>query len=115
MIHVVLSPAAGASEIPVLLEGGSPLPVDAENVGTKNYSKPPVAVILGGGYDDAGFAEMRAGSQGKSNVPWLRNDRSKPPQPGAPGYPEAVVERIKACLRELAAEGKMEGDGIYWY
>jgi len=115
VIHVALTPSVGASEIPVLLQGGTPSPIDTENVGTKNYSKPPAAVIIGAGYDDTDFAELREGCKGKSNVPWLRIDMSKPMPPPGPGYGEAIVERVKVCLRGLAEEGKMEGDAIYWY
>jgi len=115
VIHFIVSPSVGASEIPVLLQGGAPSPTDPENIGTKNYSKPPVVIILGGGYDDADFALLREACKEKSNLPWLRADMSKLRPPLGPGYGEAMVEMVKNCLRGLAEEGKMEGDGVYFY
>jgi len=72
-------------------------------------------VVTGGGYDDASFAEMRAACKGKSEVPWLRPDLSTPRPPLGPGYGEAVVERVKVCLRRLAEEEKLSGDGVYLF
>ncbi|MCJ1251111.1 U6 snRNA-associated Sm-like protein LSm2 [Trapelia coarctata] len=92
VIHVVLVPATGASEIRLLLQGGAPSPIDPENIGTKNYSKPPAAVIIGSGYDDADFAELREACEGKSNVPWLRVDMSKPKPPLGPGFFKTLVD-----------------------
>ncbi|PMD62321.1 uncharacterized protein K444DRAFT_523895, partial [Hyaloscypha bicolor E] len=55
-IHVILSAEAGAVEIPLLLEGKSP--PSSDNVGSQNYSKKPVVIVTGGGYDDARFKLM---------------------------------------------------------
>lgn len=52
-IHAVLSLEAGVAEIPAILRGEKPSLTDpkASKVGTTNdYSKPPHAVVLGGGY-----------------------------------------------------------------
>jgi len=76
VIHVILTPEAGAAEIPLLLDGKS-LP-KSENVGSQNYSKKPIAVITGGGYDDAKFKIMKDACEGKGSVPWLRPDMSYP-------------------------------------
>lgn len=72
-------------------------------------------MVTGAGYDDAAIEEMREACQEKSNVPWLRPDLSKPTPPLGPGYGEALVERVKVCLRELAEGGKSKGDGVYFY
>lgn len=72
-------------------------------------------MIVGAGYNDADFEKLREACKGKSNVPWLRNDTSKPSPPPGPGFGEALVERVKVCLRGLAEEGKMDGDGIYFF
>ena len=72
-------------------------------------------MILGGGYDDTDFALLREACKGKSNLPWLRLDMSKTRPPPGPGYGEAMMERVKICLRGLAEEGKTEGDGVYFY
>ncbi|KAL5345050.1 hypothetical protein ACLOAV_010003 [Pseudogymnoascus australis] len=96
VIHVIFSAAAGALDIPMLLRGEILSPSDQHNLGTKNYSKAPVAVILGRMYDDANFAEMREACKGRSNVPWLRQDPSKPEPPLGNGFAEVMVERMKA-------------------
>lgn len=115
VIHVIFSAAAGALDIPMLLRGEILSPSDQHNLGTKNYSKAPVAVILGRMYDDANFAEMREACKGRSNVPWLRQDPSKPEPPLGNGFAEVMVERMKACLSNLAAQGRFNQDGVYLY
>ncbi|OCK79666.1 hypothetical protein K432DRAFT_248738, partial [Lepidopterella palustris CBS 459.81] len=102
VIHFILSPSAGASEIPSILAGTFPPTIT--NLGTQNHSKPPAAIITGSPlYDDAGIAEMRDACKDSAvKVPWLRLDKSKPGPPPGPGkeYGEALVARIKVCLRE---------------
>jgi hypothetical protein len=66
-------------------------------------------------YDDASFAEMREACKGRSNVPWLRQDLSKPEPPLGQGYYEAIMPRIKVCLRNLAEKGRYKQDGVYLY
>lgn len=113
-IHVILSLDAGVSEIPALLRGEKPPSEHHENLGTRNYSKPPAAVVTGGGYDEAMVKDMRDACNGESNVPWLRPDMGALP-PHGPGYGAAMAEKVKACLRYLAEEGKMKEDGVYFY
>ncbi|KFY72232.1 hypothetical protein V499_07619 [Pseudogymnoascus sp. VKM F-103] len=115
VIHVIFSVAAGALDIPTLLRGETLSPSDPHNLGTRNYSKTPVAVILGRMYDDVDFAEMRESCKGRSNVPWLRQDLSKPEPPLGNGFAEAMVERMKACLSNLAVKGILKQDGVYLY
>lgn len=115
VIHVILSPAAGVAEMPSLLRGEAISPPDAENIGSRNYAETAAAVVTGAGYDDAAFEEMREACRKESNVSWLRPDMSKAAPPPGPGYGEAMVERVKVCLRELAEGGKSKGDGVYFY
>lgn len=115
VVHVVFSAPAGALDIPTLLRGELPSPSDPYNLGSQNYSKPPVAVILGRMYDDANIAEMREACKGASHVPWLRQDFSKPEPPLGSGFAEVIVERIKVCLSSLVAERKFRKDGVYFY
>ncbi len=72
-------------------------------------------MIAGGGYDDASIAEMREACEGKSNIPWLRPDMKKPTLPLGPAYGKALVDRIKVLMKELAEDGKLQGDGVYFY
>jgi hypothetical protein len=114
VIHVILSIEAGVSVIPALLRGERPRSTDEENVGTRNYLKPPAAIVTGGGYDDANVKEMRDACKGESNVPWLRPDMNALP-PRGPGYGSAIAEKIKACLDKLAKDLKMKEDGVYYF
>ncbi|KAK9492395.1 hypothetical protein V1508DRAFT_397941 [Lipomyces doorenjongii] len=113
VIHVILTSAQGVEQIPSLLRGENPRELD--NIGTKNYSRTAIAVITGGGYDDTAVVEMREAAKGRSNVPWLRPDLTKPRPPLGPGYGEALAERVKATLKELTREGKLNEDAVIYY
>ncbi|KAL8683512.1 MAG: hypothetical protein Q9186_000552 [Xanthomendoza sp. 1 TL-2023] len=109
-IHLILSPATGKIQIPILLRGEVPPSSDNadDNIGTRNYSKAPAAVILGAGYEDAHVVEMREMCKSDSRIPWLRPDLSKPAPPLGPEYGEAIVQRVKSRLGELSAGGQMD-------
>lgn len=84
----------------------------AENIGSKNYSTIPSAIVLGGGYDDAAVKEIRAAvgkKEGAKDIPWLRPDTSVPTPPLGPEYGKAMVQRTKACLDGLKKDGKIKG------
>ncbi len=115
VIHLILSPAEGKAQIPAVLRGEAPESDDADNLGTKNYSKAPAAVILGGAYKEADMMEMREACKNDSKVPWLRQDPNKTASPMDPGYGKAIAERLKSRLMELSEGGKMDGDAIYFY
>ncbi|OBT70348.1 hypothetical protein VE03_00320 [Pseudogymnoascus sp. 23342-1-I1] len=103
-IHVVFSAATGAKDIPLLLSGQTPLVAEEPNAGTGNYSQKADAIITGGAYDDEKFHEMRSACAelpGNGGVPWLRPNMSTPTPPLGPAYGKAMVERCKACLKEL--------------
>ena len=112
VIHTVLSPAGGVSDIPAILQGQTPSSSTEENIGTQNYSKLPVAVILGGGYDDRLFKEMYDAAKGRGKaVHWLRPDLSVQTPPLGPDYGMHMVGRVKACLGRLEVEGKLDKEG----
>ncbi len=114
VIYTNLSADEGVSNLPALLRGEGPPSASADIIGTGNYSSPAKAVVTGGGYEEIEISDMRRACNG-SKVPWLRNDKSKPAPPPGPAYAAAVVERVKALLKDLAAEEKMQVDGVYWY
>ncbi|KFY09021.1 hypothetical protein V492_05695 [Pseudogymnoascus sp. VKM F-4246] len=117
-IHVVFSAAAGARDIPPILSGQTPPATDEPNVGTGDYSKKADAVIVGGAYDDEKLNEMRnacADLPGNGGVVWLRPNMSTPTPPLGPAYGKAMVDRCKACLKELELGGKLGVDGLYFY
>ncbi|ROV87335.1 hypothetical protein VMCG_10703 [Cytospora schulzeri] len=101
-------------EDPRIFRGEQPPSSDSE-LGTRDYSKKPVAVILGGGYDDADTEVMMKASAGIHPIPWLRPDLTKPAPPLGPEYGKALVGRIKELLPQLEKEGKMNEEKVYWY
>jgi hypothetical protein len=113
VIHVILSAEAGAAEIPLLLDGKRLTAGD--NVGSQNYSKPPVAVVTGGGYDDTRFKLMKDACEGKGCVSWLRPDMKYPMPPLGPQYGDIMVERVKKRVEELVGSGKLGQDGLFIY
>ncbi|KAK3395194.1 hypothetical protein B0H63DRAFT_462791 [Podospora didyma] len=114
VIHFVMTPESGAVQIPAILKGETSPPADSE-LGSKDYSKPPVAVILGGGYEDAGIELMMKASAGTKPIPWLRPDLTKPAPPLGPEYGKALVARIKDLLAQLEKDGKMDEEAVQWY
>ncbi|GAW15147.1 hypothetical protein ANO14919_045560 [Xylariales sp. No.14919] len=116
VIHFVMSPESGAAQIPAILRGDpSPPPPSDSALGSGDYSRAPVAVVLGAAFDDAGTELMMRAAQGTRPVPWLRVDRAKPAPPPGPGYGEAVVARAKALLARLEREGKMREEKVHWF
>ena len=113
VIHLFLSPEAAATDIPHILKGE--LPTAEPDLGTKNYSKLPVAIVLGAAYTDENVTAMRKDCT--IEVPWLRADNSKPTPSLGPEYGKAMVERVKASLGQLKSEGKLGpgNAGDFWY
>lgn len=101
-------------QIPAILKGDQQPPSDS-SLGSKDYSKPPVAVILGAAFDDQGTEVMMKAAAGIKPIPWLRPDVSRPAPPLAPEYGKALVARIKALLAQLEKEGKMNEEKVHWY
>lgn len=115
VIHNVTSSTTGAVEIPLLLQGLAPPITGEPNRGTMDYSKPPVAIFAGALYSDEEIDDMRQACRGLSSVPWLKMDMTVPKPPLGPGYAEHVVQRIKACMKKIEAEEKLEQDGLWLY
>lgn len=85
-------------------------------MGSKNYNRTPVAVLLGAAFDNQGIEELREASKGTKHVPWLRPDTSKATPPPGPEYAKAVSARIKEKMISLEKEGKLDGNGdVVWY
>lgn len=115
VIHNVTSSTRGAVEIPFLLQGLTPPIAEEANQGTMDYSKPPVAIFAGALYSDEDIDKMRQSCRGLSSLPWLKMDMTVPKPPIGPGYAEHVVQRIKACMMKIEADGKLEQDGVWLY
>ena len=115
VVQFVQTVEAGKHQIPALLRGEDPGSA-SPNIGSKNYERTPVAVLLGAAFDDQGIEELREAAKGTKNVPWLRPDTSRPMPPLGPEYGKAIVARIKCTMKELEEQGKIEGNGdIIWF
>ncbi|KAJ8130484.1 hypothetical protein O1611_g3145 [Lasiodiplodia mahajangana] len=112
--HFILTPEAGSLQVPSILRGDKSPPSDSA-LGSKDYSKAPIAVILGGGYDDAGINMMMKASEGTRPIVWLRPDLTKPAPPLGPEYGKALVARIKELLAQLQKEDGLNEEKVHLY
>ncbi|KAJ5295090.1 hypothetical protein N7508_009911 [Penicillium antarcticum] len=115
VLHNVTSSSSGAVEIPLLLQGLTRPLTARQNCGSMDCSELPVAVFAGALYGDKEIDEMRQECQGLSSVPWLKIDMTVPIPPLGPGYAEHVMQRIKACMKKIEAEGMLDQDGVWLY
>ncbi|KAJ8127984.1 hypothetical protein O1611_g5652 [Lasiodiplodia mahajangana] len=114
VIHFVMTPEAGTIQIPAILQGGQSPPSDSA-LGSKDYSQTPVAIILGGAFNDADIDVMMEASKGTKPIPWLRPDLTKPAPPLGPEYGKAMVARTKELLAQLSQDGRMNEEKVHWY
>ncbi len=120
VVHFITSPEDGRTNIPLILSGRGPSSQQSD-LGTKDFSQVPRAIVFGGGYDDTVIDELRntvMGTPGLKKVPWVKADQQKTaagPQPRTKAYVEAIAPRIKEALRLLEANGSLGGseDGIF--
>ncbi|KAH7087629.1 hypothetical protein FB567DRAFT_525383 [Paraphoma chrysanthemicola] len=123
VIHIILSQTQATADIPLLLATPSQTPPDSEyNYGSQKYGARPVAIAVGGGFDDRMFAEIKdACKDVDKGVVWLRADVTKikemPPLNDLEAYGEETARRVKRKLGELGigeegAEGK---EGVYFF
>ncbi|KAK4234341.1 hypothetical protein C8A03DRAFT_47299 [Achaetomium macrosporum] len=114
-VHFVMTPEAGAAQIPAILRGEQEVETNLA-LGSHDYFQELVAAILGGSYDDAGTEVMMKASAGIHRIPWLRPDLTKPGPPfGTPEYSKALVQRIKVLLAQLEQEGRMHEEKFVLY
>ncbi|KAJ4992753.1 hypothetical protein SVAN01_01799 [Stagonosporopsis vannaccii] len=115
VIHFIQTVEIGKQQIPALLQGRDP-GSSGSALGSKNYDRTPIAVVLGAAFDDQGIEELREAAEGTKDVPWLRPDTSKPTPPPGPEYGKAMVARVKETVSSLEKEGKLEGNGdVVWF
>jgi hypothetical protein len=80
----------GLQNLPLILSGSTPVN-DRSFLGSKAYSRFPMAVILGGGYDDEFITRLReavANSPGTTRLPCLKADPEKTESGPIPGTEE---------------------------
>ncbi|OAL51248.1 hypothetical protein IQ07DRAFT_586785 [Pyrenochaeta sp. DS3sAY3a] len=115
VIHIVLTPEQGISDIPPLLSGQK-LSTTPINLGSQNYAQKPVAVALGGGFSDDQFQQIRDACKDSPAI-WMRTDMTRfaemPDLGDVEAYGAAVAERAKSRMGELGVGregGKVEGE-----
>ena len=122
-------------ELPQILAGNPPAASSLHTqVASNSFDRPPVAIIIGGGYDDDTFktlydASIKAcgGSKKDLGVAFFRADNQltnrlvaegKGPQKRTQGYSTAITKRLKDKLTEVGvANGLKQADigGLFWY
>ncbi|KPM36566.1 hypothetical protein AK830_g9984 [Neonectria ditissima] len=107
VVHFILSPEAGAKELPQILRGTTP-EEKSSDIGSGNLAQGVKAIVLGGAFDDEGMALMKEAATQVAKVPWLRQDSEKPAPPLGPEYGKAMVRRVKETLGELQGSGKLD-------
>ncbi|CAG8954699.1 hypothetical protein HYFRA_00004621 [Hymenoscyphus fraxineus] len=120
VIHLCLSNKVAKSQIPLILKME---PVTTNNeLGSKNYTAIPKAVIMGAGYSDSDVDSIRKACLDAQTplVPWLRPDTRLPTPSLGPEYCRALVARIKALMMDMKKDkqesGKIEfTDDIVYY
>lgn len=122
VIHFIMSLEGGLRNLPLIFSGSTPANEES-SLGTKNYSQPTKAIVLGGGYSDDDLAKLReaaTSSSGAVRVPWLKADTEKTkrgPEPGTPEYSQLVALRVKETLGELLNQTDLnlsENDVFLW-
>ncbi|KAF2116216.1 hypothetical protein BDV96DRAFT_645551 [Lophiotrema nucula] len=118
---------ATLAEVPRILSGNPPAPTLLHTqIGSNSFDRRPIAVAIGGGYDDETFrtlydASLTAcgGSKMDLGVVFVRADtkltqklieEGKGPKRYTPEYPLAMNNRLKAKLVELGIGTGLEGD-----
>lgn len=114
VIHYISSPDDFKNQVPVILKGDTPS--SDNDLGTKDYSQKPVAVIMGSGLNPNGITATYEACKPILAIPWLKPDEGKSaPEVGTPEYAKAMVHRIKEDMAKLQSEGKLDQAGMYLY
>jgi hypothetical protein len=120
VIHFIQSKEAALKEIPELLAGRDPQSSDDNSVGTRDYSRPPRAVIFGRGFDVEDIEQFYKASAGANKEPvvWIAGDPAKKPDPNAPppgpGYARFATDSVKAVLETWKGEGATKDGIVLW-
>ncbi|CAM1507720.1 Fc.00g045680.m01.CDS01 [Cosmosporella sp. VM-42] len=116
VVHFILTPEAGAKEIPEILQGRTPAGAGS-TIGSGNFSSGVRAIVTGGAYNDDGIAFMQKAAARVAEVAWLRQDVMKPTPPLGPEYGKAMVSRVRETLNCLQLDGSLDDrkGETFWY
>lgn len=81
------------------------MPCDTSS-GTRNYTRSPIAVLIGAWYDEQMISNFQASLENPASLYWLRVDKNISSPPLGPEYSIVVAARVKSKLLEVVAQGK---------
>jgi hypothetical protein len=78
VIHVLTTVEDALKNLPLLLSTPPKAPQNAEhNIGSRNYDKRPAAIVVGGGFNDESFNEIKDACQDfEKGIFWVSIDCS---------------------------------------
>jgi hypothetical protein len=117
-MHIITTLPQALADLPLLLSTPSITPHDSSsNLGSQNYGPRPLAIAVGGGFNDQAFNEMREVCKDVSQgTVWVRPDISKPLNmpdiSDTDAFGKEVGRRVKVKLNEV---GVGEGKEGVWF
>ncbi|KAK7920763.1 hypothetical protein PG985_008785 [Apiospora marii] len=132
VVHLILDVENASREISSILSGEAPS-MPSSHLGSKRYGTGealrPRVIILGGAYSDGSIEKIdeevqllllrtrAAPTAATTKIPFLKASQTAAMPPLGPEYGKKMVQRVKACLRNLEEEGKFDGThgGVYLY
>lgn len=134
VVYAAFSLPETFEELPQILAGKAPEAASLHTqVASNSFERHPVAIIVGGGYDDEAYNKLRdlsikaCGSKAALGLAFFRADNAltdklfaegKGPEKRKEGYPQAITKRLKAKMAEVGvADGLKPEDGgeLFWY
>lgn len=124
-MHFIASAETAEKDLPLILQHKAPVNASDFGIGTRDYSKPPQAIVLGLGYTNEVVHRFReACKDALYGMPWLTGGYDNAefeemmktsPLPVAEKYGPITAGKVKAVLQGLLAEGKGGKDGVYYW
>ncbi|GAM91368.1 hypothetical protein ANO11243_094170 [Dothideomycetidae sp. 11243] len=135
VIYAAFSLPETFDELPQILAGTPPAALTLHTqVASNDFSRHPVAIIVGGGYDDEAYGELRqkciaavGGDKKKLGAAFFRADNNltdrlvkegKGPEKRTKDYPAAITKRLKNKLEEVGVVSGLKEEDVgelFWY
>ncbi|KEY64182.1 hypothetical protein S7711_10723 [Stachybotrys chartarum IBT 7711] len=110
VIHFIQSPEVARIDIPLVLAGHAPTTASVDEIGSKDYTQTPRAVIFGRAVEPTVAQDIYAGTTGKTKHPvvWLAGEAARTNRtgqdPGA-GYGVNAAQELKMALAAWKDKG----------
>ncbi|KAL6892019.1 hypothetical protein GGI43DRAFT_386894 [Trichoderma evansii] len=112
VIQHFAEPGVATSQIPAILRKDAEIQSDTF-MGTGDYTRSPVAILIGSWYNDQMIQDFQSSVSGFSTLLWLRVDKYISSPPLGPQYSIVVGRRIKARLLDLVKSGAESPDYVH--